>query len=184
MPQLAPRRLCEQSNGYLFCRRHIHTRAARRAELHGEWRLKNLFEQFALKDSCGWPNAKTFALLKKSDLVGVLAGEIQFVRDDDNCIAICGCKAAQRFEQINLRADIEMQRRLIQKEKQRLLREGARQNDALLFAAGDLIHQAVAEMFGADLGKRVACDEDVFFGFESKHAVVGMSSLENKFPCA
>ena len=152
--------------------------------LHGEWRLKNLFEQFALKDGCRRSNAKTFALLKESDLVGVLAGEIQFVGDDDNRVAVCASKPAQRFQQIDLRADIEMQRRLVQKEKQRLLREGARQNDALFFAAGNLVHQAIAEMFGAYLRECVARDENVFFGFEAQHATIGMSSLEDKFPGA
>src|SRR5277367_1071686 len=75
-----------------------------------------------------------------------------------------------------------MQSGLIQKEEQRLLREGARQDDALLFAAGNLIHQTVAEMLGANLCKRVASDEDVLFRFESQGAAVGMPSLENKFP--
>src|SRR5271154_3139293 len=75
-----------------------------------------------------------------------------------------------------------MQRGLIQKEKQRLLREGARQDDALLFAAGNLIHQAIAEMLGANLRKSIARDEDVLFRFESQRAAVGMPSLENKFP--
>jgi hypothetical protein len=75
-----------------------------------------------------------------------------------------------------------MQRGFIQKEKQGLLGEGARQDDALLFAAGDLIHQAIAEMLGADLRKGIASDEDVFFRFESQRAAVWMSSLENKFP--
>src|SRR5271163_23678 len=132
MPRHAPRRWGKQRNRYLFCSRHIHTRTARRAEFHGECCLKNLFEQFALKNGCGWSNAKTFALLKKSDLVGVLAGEIQLVRDDDNRVPVGRRKPSQGFEQIDLRADIEMQRGLIQKEKQGLLGEGARQDDALL----------------------------------------------------
>ena len=74
-----------------------------------------------------------------------------------------------------------MQRGLIQKKQQRLLREGAGQNNALLLAAGDLIHQAVAEMFRSDLGKCVASDEYVLFRFESQRAAVGMPSLDNKF---
>jgi hypothetical protein len=88
VPQPEPQRWGEQGNRYLFCRRHIHTRTARRAELHGERRLKNLFEQFALEDGRRRSNAKTFALLKKSDLVSVLARKIEFVRDDDNRVAV------------------------------------------------------------------------------------------------
>ena len=164
--------------------RHIHTRTARRAELHGERRLKNLFEQFALEDARGRSNAKTFALLKKRNLIGILAGEIQFVGHDDNRVAVGSRKPPQRLEKIDLRADIEVQGRLIQKEKQRLLREGPRQNDALFFAPGDLVHPAVAEMLGANLSKRISGDEDVFLGFEPQRAAVRMPPLENKFPGA
>ena len=88
VPQPEPRRSSESWNGCLFCRRHIHTRTARRAELHGERRLKNLFEQFALEDGRRRSNAKTLALLKKSDLVSVLARKIEFVRDHDNRVAV------------------------------------------------------------------------------------------------
>ena len=146
--------------------------------------MKNLFEQFALEDACGRSNAKTFALLKKRHLVGVLAREIQFVSDDDDRVAVGGRKPPQRLQKINLRADIEVQRGLIQKEKQRLLGEGTGKNDALLFAAGNLVHPTVAEMFGANLCKRVARDDDVFFGFEAQRAAVRMPPLENKFPGA
>jgi hypothetical protein len=164
--------------------RHIHTRTAGRAELHGERRLKNLFEQFALEDARGRSNAKTFALLKKCNLIGVLAGEIQFVGDDDDRVAVGSRKPPQRLEKIDLRADIEVQGGLIQKQKQRLLCEGTRQNDALFFAAGDLIHPAVAEMLGANLRKRIARDDDVLLGFEPQRAAVRMPPLENKFPGA
>src|SRR5580700_6423705 len=77
-----------------------------------------------------------------------------------------------------------MQCGLIQQEKKRLLREGTRQNDALLLAAGDLIHQAVAEMFCADLCKSIARDEEIFFSLEPQSAAVGMSPLQNKLPGA
>src|ERR1700686_39063 len=108
VPRPGLRRLGERWNRYLFCRRHVHTGAARRAEFHGERRLKNLFEQLALEDACGRSNTKTFALLKKRDLVGVLAGEIQFVGDDDNRVAVGRGKPAQRFEQIHLGTYIKM----------------------------------------------------------------------------
>ena len=77
-----------------------------------------------------------------------------------------------------------MQGGLIEQEKKRLLRKGARQNDALFFAAGDLVHPAVAEMVGTDLGKSIVRDEHVVFGFEAQRAAVGMASLQNKFPGA
>jgi hypothetical protein len=141
-----------------------------------------LFEQFALEDGCWRSNTKTLALLKKRDLVGILAGEIQLVGDNDNRVAVGGGEAAQSFEEIDLRADIEMEGGLVEKEQQRLLRESAGEDDALFFAAGDLIHEAVAEMFGADLGEGIARDGDVFFGFEAESAAVGMTTLKNKLP--
>jgi len=97
VPHGEARRLGEQENLYLFFGRHIHTGTARRAELHGERRLKNLFEQFALEDARGRSNAKTLALLKQRDLVGVLASEIQFVGHDDNRVAVGVGKPAQSF---------------------------------------------------------------------------------------
>ena len=137
---------------YLLFGRHAHAGTAGRAELHGERRLKNLFEQFALEDRGGRSNAKTFAFLEKRDLIGVLAGEIQFVSDDNDSVAIGVGETAKRFEEVNLRADIEVEGGLVEEEQQRLLSEGAGEDDALFFAAGNLIHEAVAEMFGADLG--------------------------------
>jgi hypothetical protein len=143
-----------------------------------------LFEQFALEDARRRPNAKTLAFLKESNLVGVLASEIEFVGHDDNGVTIRRGKPPQRLQQINLRTNIEMQRGFIEEKKQRLLREGARQDDALLFAARDLIHKTVAEMLRADLGKRVARDEHVLFCFETQRTAIGMSALKNKFPGA
>src|SRR6476646_11266405 len=76
VPRHKPRRWGERWNSYSFCKRHVHARTARRAEFHGERRLKHLFEQLALENARGRANAETFAFLKKRDLVGVLACEI------------------------------------------------------------------------------------------------------------
>jgi len=62
----------------------------------------------------------------------------------------------QRGEEIDLRADVEMQRGLIEKQEQRLLRKSASEDDALLFSAGDFAHPAIAEMIGANLSQGVA----------------------------
>ena len=127
--------------------------------LHGERCLENLFEQFALVDAGGRADAQALAFLQQHDLVGVLAGEIQLVGDDDDGVAILGGQAAQRLQQVDLRADVEMQRGFIEQQEQRLLGESAREDDALLFAAGDLIHPAIAEMLGADLRQGILRDE-------------------------
>src|SRR5690348_8410421 len=106
------------------------------------------------------------------------------MRHHDNRVAVGGGETAQRIEQIDLRADIEMQSGLIQQKKQWLLGKSARQDDALLFTAGNLIHPAVAEIFRANLGKRIARDEEVFFRFETESAAVGMPALKDKLPGA
>src|SRR4029077_21015296 len=58
------------------------------------------------------------------------------------------------------------------------------QNNALFFAAGNFVHPTVAEMFGADLRKGVARDDDVLLAFEAQRAAIRMPPLENKFPSA
>ena len=50
--------------------------------------------------------------------------------------AIRGGQAAQRLEQIHLGADVEVQSRLIEQQKQRLLGQGTSEDNALLFATG------------------------------------------------
>ena len=57
------------------------------------------------------------------------------------------------------------------------LGEGAGEDDTLLFAAGNLIHEAVSEMFGADLREGVAGDGDVLIVFETQRAAVGVPTL-------
>jgi hypothetical protein len=144
--------------------------------------LKNLFENFALEHRCRRANSQTFAAVHEHNLVCVFARKIQFVRDDDHGVAILCSQTAQGFEKIHLRADIEMQRRLIEKQEQRLLREGASKNDALLFAAGNFVHPAVGKFGGADLRERILGDKDVFLGFKSQAAAIGVTSLHNEFP--
>src|SRR6266404_5634960 len=75
-----------------------------------------------------------------------------------------------------------MQRGLVEQEKQRLLAQSSRKNDALPFAAGDLIHPAIAEMLSADLRKRVAGNSDVSLVFKAQRASVGMTALQDKLP--
>src|SRR5258708_23745297 len=96
---------------------------------------------------------------------------------------LCG-EPVQGSEKIHLVANNEVQRRIVEKQEERLLRECAGENHALLFAAGDFVHPAVGEFGGADLGKRVVGDEDVSLGFEAQPAAIGMASLHDKFPGA
>ena len=136
----------------LLIRKKRYARPAGGSYLHGKRRLKNLFENFALEHRCRRTNAKTFSPLQKHDLVGVFARKIKLVRDDDNGVAVLRGEPAQGFEKIHLGADIEVQRRLVEKQEEWLLGESAGENHALLFAAGDLIHGAIAQIGHSYLG--------------------------------
>jgi len=176
------RKFCARNDNLLRSRQKIHARAAGRAGLHGELCLENLFEQIALVDISRRANAQAFAALQQNDLVSVFASEIQFVGDDDDGVAIFRGEAAKSLEKVDLCADVEMQGGLVKKKKERLLSESASENDALFFAAGDLIHPAVAEIFGADLGEGVLGDGDIFVRFEAQRFAVRMTTLQDEFP--
>ena len=132
-------------------RQNAHVRPARRAQFHRELCLENLFEQIALVHARRRANAQAFAPLQEDNLVRVLADQIEFVRDDHYGVTIFNSKPPQRFKQIHLRPDIQMQCRLIQQKQQRLLRERPRQNHSLLFSTGNLVHPTVAKMLRPNL---------------------------------
>src|SRR5229473_5461016 len=113
-------------------------------EFHRERRLENLFEQLALINACRRADAQAAAALHQDDLIGILGGEVQFVGHDHDGVAILRCEAAESIEQADLRSDIQMESGLIKQQKQRLLSQSAREDHALLLAAGNLIHPAVA----------------------------------------
>ena len=83
-----------------------------------------------------------------------------------------------------MRGNVEVKSRLIKQEKQRLLSQSARENHALLFSTRDLVHRAVAQIGGPDLGESIFGDHDVVIRFEPQRAAMGMAALENKFPDA
>ena len=124
----------------------------RGTEFHGERRLENLFEQFALINARGGTNAQTPAALHQDNLIGILRREVQFVRHHNDGIAVFRGEPPKSIQQADLRCDIEMESGLIEQQKQRLLSQSSGENDPLLFAAGDLIHPAIAEISGAHLG--------------------------------
>src|SRR5713101_9320352 len=116
--------------------------------------------------------------------MGIFRREVQFVGDDDDGVAILGREPPQRIQQANLRGDIQVKSGLIEQQKKRLLSQSARKDDALLFAAGDLVHPAVAQVGGTNLGESVFRDQDIVFGFKAQRAAVGVAALQNKFPRA
>src|ERR1700683_2948495 len=74
-----------------------------------------------------------------------------------------------------------MQRGLVEQKQDRLLREGARQDNALFLAAGNFVHPAIAQMFGADLRERIFGDDDVFLGGEAQTLAVRVAALQHVF---
>src|SRR5260370_9939752 len=86
----------------LGCRQNAHARPAVRAHLNCERSLKNLFEQITLVHG-GWrTDAQALALLEQHDLVGVLAGEVELVRDDYHGVALFRRGAAKRSPQLSM----------------------------------------------------------------------------------
>ena len=138
------------------------------AHLHFQGNLENLFEQFALIDGGRRANAQATAALHQEDLVGILGGEIQFMGYHNYGVAVVRRKATKSIEEANLRGDVEVQRGLVEQQKQRTLREGASENHALLFSAGELVHPAIAELGGADLYEGVLRYEYVVARLETE----------------
>ena len=106
-------------------------RPAGRGHLHGQRRLKNLFEQLALENASRRAHAKALAFLQQDDLIGVFPGKIQFVSDDHDGVAVFRSQAAEIVKQVHLGANVQMQCGLIQQKEKRLLGEGASENHTL-----------------------------------------------------
>src|ERR1700682_2919424 len=168
----------------LRCRQNGNPWPPGRTEFDRERRLENLFEQFALVNACRGADAQTPAALHQDDLIGILRREVQFVRYDHDGVAILRREPPESIQQADLRGDIQVESGLIEQQKQRLLSQSAREDHALLFSAGNLVHPAVAEIGGTNLGEGVFRDYDIVFRFEPQGAPMGMTALQDKFPGA
>src|SRR2546429_559947 len=113
-------------------------------------------------------NAQATAAVHQKDLVGIFGGEIQFVGYHDYGVAAVRTKAAKGIQEADLRGDVEVQGGLVEQQKQRPLREGASEDHALLFSAGELVHPAITELGGADLQEGILRYEDVVVGLETE----------------
>jgi len=76
--------------------------------------------------------------------------QIKLVRDDDNVVAVLRGEPAQGFEKIHWAPISRWQRRLVEKQEERRLRECAGENHALLASPPRFFHPAVGEFGGAD----------------------------------
>ncbi len=99
--------------------------------------------------------------------------------DHDGVLILLG-QLPQAFEQFHLRANIEMQRRLVEQNQPRLLRQRPRQDDALFFAAGKLPNRPAGQMLGAHLRERVARDRDIFRCREAQRPAIRVPPLQDK----
>jgi len=138
------------------------------AHLHFQGHLENLFEQFALIDGGRGAHAQATAAVHQEDLVGIFGGEIQFMGYHDYGVPVVRTKAAKGVQEADLRGDVEVQRGLVEQQKQRPLREGASEDHALLFSSGELVHPAITELGGADLQEGVLRYEYVVVGLETE----------------
>lgn len=66
------------------------------------------------------------------------------MRDFDDRVAVFIGEMAETAKQIDLGANIKMQRRFIEQQDKRLLRQSASQDDTLFLSAGDFMHPAIA----------------------------------------
>src|SRR5439155_1041382 len=92
-------------------------------------------------------------------------------------VAAVRTKAAKGIQEADLRGDVEVQGGLVEQQKQRLLREGASEDHALLFSAGELVHPAITELGGADLQEGILRYEDVVVGLETE---IGRASCRER----
>src|ERR1700682_447744 len=104
--------------------------------------------------------------------------------DNNNGVAILFSEMAQALQQIDLRANIEVQSGLIEEKQARLLGQGPRENNPLLFTTRNFVEQAVAQMGGANLGKRILHDGGVFGPFKAQAAAIRMAALHDEIPSA
>src|SRR6266851_1009333 len=176
---LTRRRAPAAADGPTLCsRQNVDARSAGGTKFHSERRLENLFEQFALINVRGRTDAQATAALHQDDLIGILRGEIQFVRHDHDGVAILAREAAESVAQTDLRGYIQVKSGLIEQEEQGLLSQSTREDHALLLATGNLIHPAIAEIGTTDLGEGIFVNQDIFFGFKTQRPAISVAALQ------
>src|SRR5579863_7147769 len=156
----------------------VHARAPGGSHFDIKWRFKNLFEQLALVNGGGRTNAQAAAMLQQHNLVSEFRGEREFMRYDNNGVPVFLRQLPHSFEELHLRADVEVQRRFVEQDQPRLLRERPRENDALLLTPGKLTHRAAREVLDAKLREGVPRNFNVFLICKSQSASVRMPALQ------
>ena len=127
-----------------------------------EGRTENLLEQVSFVNFGRRPDAQALTFVQQDNTVGKLCREIQFVRNDQDRLAILVRQSPQLAQQFHFASDIEVLRRLVEQQQRGLLRERSRQNHALLLAARELLHPAVAQRVRPDLGESISGEQAIF----------------------
>nr|BFF11524.1 hypothetical protein GCM10025699_28270 [Microbacterium flavescens] len=89
------------------------------------------------------------------EVVGVARGEVELMENDHDRRAVGAVERAQEVEHLDLVAQVQEGRRLVQQEHARLLREGHRDPDALTLAARQVAHSAIRQGADPRLGHRI-----------------------------
>jgi hypothetical protein len=161
----------------------MHARPPRGAQFDIERHFEDLLEQLPLVHRGRRPDAQASAVVQQYNLVGEFRSQRQFVRHDHDGVFILFRQLPQAFEQFHLRADIEMQRGLVEKNQPRLLRQRSRQDDALLFAPGKFPNRPACKVLSANLCECIAGNCDVLRSCEAQRPSVRVPPLQDKISC-
>ena len=89
-----------------------------------------------------------FAAVHDEHVVGDFGDHAEVVRDEDDRHAAVVAELAEDFEDLGLDRDVERGGRLVGDEQLRVAREGHRDHDALLLAAGHLVRVGIDALLG------------------------------------
>jgi hypothetical protein len=123
------------------------------------------------------------AILEQHEPIAVLGGEIQVVQHRDHAGTL-GRQLAHAIEELDLVAQIEEARRLVEQQDRRLLGEGAREDDSLALARRQLVDRSRGEVQRAAALERLARDRQVPRRLEGEPGQVRMSPHEDDLESA
>ncbi|MDX2029706.1 MAG: hypothetical protein SF339_03485 [Blastocatellia bacterium] len=152
-----------------------------RMGVHKQRQVEDLTEKGGGQDVARRAARDQGAVLEQGDAIGEFGCEIDFVCDDEASELFFAGQAPNECEQRDLVRDVRVGGRLIEQEKGSFLREGARENDALAFAARKLVEGASGELGGVGFDEGLMRDVDIVGGIEAEGAAVGESAGEDIF---
>ncbi len=142
--------------------------------------MKHLFEQLPLKHLRRRAVAQHPALVEQQGGVRELSRQVQFVAYQHHGVLLLARQLPHQPQQLHLEADVQVQRRLVQQQQFRLLRQRPRQNHALLFSAREFLHQALAQVGGAGGDQGLARNLHIAGAFKPQQPHVDVSPLQHE----